>query len=285
MSTADDRDRTPDPRTDAPPPVPPPPEPAPTEPPSTGPPSGPVRGSGGGRRTASWSDWLSPRLVIGLLIAGFGVVLFLEQFGHDLDPVLRWWPLALIAIGLIKVSQRQGRGFGIILTAVGVLFLVDSLDLLEIDDWDLLWPLAVIGVGGFLIWGGLRGGRRRNVTASDDAASFNAAAVMGGVRRQITSRAFVGGEATAVMGACEIDLTRAEMAGEAAEIEVFTMWGGIELAVPDHWQVEIRGMPVMGAFEDSTRPRTDDASKVLAIRGMALMGAVEIKSELSKSNW
>jgi hypothetical protein len=54
--------------------------------------------------------------------------------------------------------------------------------------------------------------------------------------------------------------------------------------VPDHWRIEIRGLPVMGAFEDTTRPRTADAGRLLIVRGMALMGGIEIKSDLGKSS-
>ncbi len=259
----------------------PPPVPPPAAPPS-GPPAGPRddRGRGG----AAWSAWLTPRLVFGLFVAGVGTVLFLEQFGFDLDPLLRWWPAALILLGAIKVSQRQGRTFGVVLTVIGTLLLLDSLELVRVDDLDRLWPLFVIAIGVLLVAGGLRSQRRRAPPAPDDAAVFHALAVMGGVRRQITSKQFVGGDAAAVMGACEIDLRHAEMAGDQAEIEVFAMWGGVELAVPDHWRIEVRGMPVMGAFEDTTRPRTEDASRLLVIRGMALMGGVEISSQLGKSS-
>jgi hypothetical protein len=267
--------RSHDPRRDGPPPVPPPPAP----------PSGPPAGRPGepGRGPTPWTAWLTPRLVFGLFVAGLGAVLFLEQFGFDLDPLLRWWPAALILLGAIKVTQSQGRTFGAVLTVIGTLLLLDNLELVRVDDLDRLWPLFVIALGGFLVWGGLRGARRRGAAAVDVAATFHALAVMGGVRRQITSKAFVGGDASAVMGGCEIDLRHAEMAGEEAEIEVFAMWGGVDLAVPDHWRVEIRGMPLMGAFEDTTRPRTEDATKRLIVRGLALMGGVEITSQLGKS--
>jgi hypothetical protein len=226
--------------------------------------------------------------VLGLFVVGLGLVLFLEQFGVDLDPVLRWWPAALILLGAIKVSQRQGRGFGVVLTAIGTVLLLDNLGWLAIEEWELVWPLFVIAVGVALVAGGLRSRRRRTAvaagaTAGDDPV-FHAAAVMGGVRRQITSREFIGGDVSAVMGGCEIDLRHAEMAGDTAEIEVFALWGGIDLAVPDHWRIEIRGLPVMGAFEDTTRPRTADAGRLLIVRGMALMGGIEIKSDLGKSS-
>ena len=271
--------RSDDARLDGPPPLPVPPEP---------PPSGsPAGRPAGDRRGTAWTAWLTPRLVLGLFVLGVGLVLFLEEFGIFLDPVLRWWPALLILVGAVKLTQSRGRVFGLLLTGIGTLLLLDNLEWVEFDDWDKLWPLAVIAVGALLIWGSWRRPRRPDgpdAVSVDDSATLNAVAVMGGVRRQVTSKAFVGGEATAVMGGVEIDLSRAEMAGETAEIEIFAMWGGVEISVPDHWQIEVRGMPLLGAFEDTTRPRTGDASRRLIIRGMALMGGVEIKSgELSKS--
>ena len=192
------------------------------------------------------------------------------------------------ALACFHAQQAAEKYIKAVLTAIGTVLLLDNLGWLAIEEWELVWPLFVIAVGVALVAGGLRSRRRRTAvaagaTAGDDPV-FHAAAVMGGVRRQITSREFIGGDVSAVMGGCEIDLRHAEMAGDTAEIEVFALWGGIDLAVPDHWRIEIRGLPVMGAFEDTTRPRTADAGRLLIIRGMALMGGIEIKSDLGKNS-
>ena len=56
------------------------------------------------------------------------------------------------------------------------------------------------------------------------------------------------------------------------------MWGGIEIRVPDDWTVDLRGVPVLAGFVDKTRPPAMATEKRLVIRGMALMGGVEIKN-------
>jgi hypothetical protein len=57
--------------------------------------------------------------------------------------------------------------------------------------------------------------------------------------------------------------------------------GGVDMRIPDDWRVTVRGTPVMGAFENKTRPgKSDDESQKphLIIEGMVLMGGVEIRN-------
>ena len=66
---------------------------------------------------------------------------------------------------------------------------------------------------------------------------------------------FRGGEMTAFMGGCELDLRQAEMApGEDATIDVFAVMGGHEIRVPETWAVVTKAVPIMGGVEDRTRP-------------------------------
>jgi hypothetical protein len=79
------------------------------------------------------------------------------------------------------------------------------------------------------------------------------------------------------MGGCEMDLRHAKIHGEAV-IDVFAMWGGIEIRVPDDWTVVSRVTPMLGGFEDKTRPTPDASTHRLIVRGMVIMGGVEVKN-------
>ena len=61
-------------------------------------------------------------------------------------------------------------------------------------------------------------------------------AVLGGGSRGNNSRSFQGGELTAVLGGCDIDLRQAAIDGEAV-IDVFAICGGIEIRVPEDWTI------------------------------------------------
>jgi predicted membrane protein len=213
--------------------------------------------------------------VVGLGLLGLGVTLTLDNMGLvDAGRILPWWPLLLVLLG--SSHALQGRWFaGTIWVLVGGALLVGNLDLADFDLLDL-WPLLLVLVGGNLLWGVIRG---RRVTEAETADTFSAMAVLGGVTRKITAREFAGGSATAFMGGCEIDLTSCETAGPPAEIHAFAMWGGVEIKVPEDWEVRVEGTALLGAFEDTTQRVTDTGEhKVLVVRGIAIMGGVEVKS-------
>jgi len=107
---------------------------------------------------------------------------------------------------------------------------------------------------------------------------IRAAALLGGVKRRNASRDFRGGDATAVMGGCELDLREARIASGEAVLDVFAFWGGVEVRVPPDWAVVLRGMPVLGAIEDQTTAAGVPKRATLVIKGVAIMGGVEIKN-------
>lgn len=104
-------------------------------------------------------------------------------------------------------------------------------------------------------------------------------AMMSGVRRQVTG-GFAGAEATAIMGGVELDLRYSAMDGDEVIIDTFALWGGIEIWVPAHWEIVSQGLPLMGAFEDKTHVTTHGGNRQprLVVRGVAIMGGVEIKN-------
>ena len=100
---------------------------------------------------------------------------------------------------------------------------------------------------------------------------------MSGVNRGSNASTFRGGELAAFMGGCEIDLRQAAIHGEAV-LDVFAMWGGIEIRVPENWTVIGRVMPLLGGFDDATRPPKEATDHRLIVRGVVLMGGVEVKN-------
>ena len=222
---------------------------------------------------------LTPHLMFGLLIILVGVVFTLDNLNiAHAEDYLRYWPAGLIAIGLAKLWQdrrEQGSSIGgVIFTLVGTWLLFDTLGYVEANPIDF-WPLLLVFIGTVIVWQGIRGRRQRSGASTND--TVNAVAILSGVNRGSNSTSFKGGELTAFMGGCEIDLRNAEINGEAA-IDVFAMWGGIEIRVPENWTVIGRVTPLMGGFEDHTRAPQAASAHRLIVRGMVIMGGVEIKN-------
>ena len=92
-----------------------------------------------------------------------------------------------------------------------------------------------------------------------------------------TSTPFKGANLGSVMGGVVLDLSQAQMDGDTAIIDVFTVMGGIEIFVPRDWNVTTKVVSFMGACVDKRRPTTLPATKTVIVRGFAFLGGIDIK--------
>ncbi|HEU5251349.1 MAG TPA: DUF5668 domain-containing protein [Thermoanaerobaculia bacterium] len=236
---------------------------------------------------------ITGRLIVGGLLIFFGLLFTLDNFGVvDAGDVLAYWPMILIVVGLLRVVQPRHSGqrvFGVVVVGLGVFFQAQELGWTSLRFHDL-WPVILVIVGGSLVWRAFERGRgfegalavratpREGERTTDPRQSDFA--FMGGVHRVVESPDYRGGDATAVMGAVELDLRGATIAGPPAVLDVFALWGGIEVTVPPEWKVEIQVTPILGGVEKKARTAVRDAEgpeQVLVVRGTALMGGIEIK--------
>lgn len=222
---------------------------------------------------------LWPRLLFGTWLAIVGVVFTLDNVGLvDARDWLRWWPVLLVVLGagfLITASRGAEVAAGILWMVVGGAFLLDRLDILPVNVFDL-WPLALVGFGIVMVTRALR---PRGSTIGDESSTVHAFAMMSGVTRKTATVAFEGGNLTAIMGGVEVDLRNARMVKQQAVIDCFAFWGGIDLKVPPGWVVHGRVWPFMGGFEDKTTPPLpEDVQGELVITGWAIMGGIAVKT-------
>jgi len=221
--------------------------------------------------------------VFGLLIIALGVVFLgdnLDLFdGRDL--LHAFWPAAFVLIGLVVLVEPRrhggsGRAWGLVWVMAGLWVFAHQRGWIWVDFWELFFPGVLLVLGGTLVLRALRGRRQAAGDAGSDA-ELRSFAVMSGNDIRSTSGAFRGADLGAFMGGVNLDLTGAKMAGDEAEIDVFAMWGGIEIRVPPEWTVVSKVMPLMAAFEDKTQP-SPGAQKRLLMRGVVVMGGVDVKN-------
>jgi predicted membrane protein len=220
-----------------------------------------------------------------LIVVLLGVIFTLDNLGIlYAGDFLRYWPALLLAYGVWKIvtcTTPSGRWWGFLWTFVGAILLLDKLDIVYVSVWDL-WPLILVLIGINLILGSRR--RHREFAAGAEAqtgdsnSTISGFALLGAFKRTNDSQDFRGGEATAIMGGCELDLRQASIKDVDAILDLFAFWGGIEVKVPEDWTVILQGVPILGGFEDKTRPPKGESKKQLIIKGYAVMGGVEIKN-------
>lgn len=242
---------------------------------------------------------ITPRLILGMAIMATGVLFTLDNLGLiDAERYLRFWPVIFVLIGLVKLSQSLWSFGAYLWILAGTILLLDSLGIVSASK---LFPLFLVALGAYLVvqaatprrvriararrrLSELRGLRNLGPdwdekepasTSSEDGV--NASAVLGAARRNCVSRNFRGGDLTAVMGGCEVDLRGAAISSGEAVIDVFAFWGGVEIKVPPDWQVVSRGSALLGGFVDKTSS-IEGATQRLVVTGLAIMGGVEIKN-------
>lgn len=227
---------------------------------------------------------LQSQVLLGVFVVGLGVLFMLDNLDiFDFHRAVAFWPALFILLGAVKLldtSTSDGRVLGAILIGVGVVLTLGRLGFVHVD-WRSGWPLLLIAVGGAVIYRALagrrmiEGGAAMQLDAASDAI-VDVTAVLGGFERRINTPNFRGGEVTAVMGGCMLDLRGSSIDGEAV-INVFVAMGGISLKVPVDWTVILHGTPILGGFDEKTSAPPNN-NKRLIVKGYAIMGGVEIRN-------
>ena len=215
------------------------------------------------------------KIVGGLTVLGVGIAFLLARAGYiEADDLVRLWPLILVAIGVSQLIGRQLWGF--LWIAIGLILLGNTLDLTRFGLLDLwgLWPVLLVFAGVNLIRQALE--RTPKDFAPGSPAVLRMFAIMGANVRKNGSSEFLGGDLTAVMGGCEVDLREATMTTGEAVIDVLAIWGGIDIQVPRDWEVECRVLPLLGGIGNRTE-KPEERRGRLVIRGVAIMGGVDVK--------
>jgi predicted membrane protein len=223
---------------------------------------------------------ITPRLIFGIGILALGLLWTLDNLNVlDAGHITRWWPVLLVAAGAVRLMDRGRSKVGsVFLIVIGSFLLLDNLRLIHFD-LDDLFPLIIAAIGAKLVWDAIgRRAPRAEGFENDSSADVSAFAFMAGVRRQSNSQAFHGGDANAIMGGVVLDLRNAQIPiGGEAVIDTFAWWGGVEIIVPPNWRVVGKVLPLMGGFEDKTVAAATPGG-TLIVRGLAIMGAVEVKN-------
>jgi len=104
--------------------------------------------------------------------------------------------------------------------------------------------------------------------------------IFGGIKKNIVSKNFMGGDIVTIMGGAEINLTQADIHGTIV-IDITQVFGGTKLIVPPQWKVSSDLAALFGGIEDK-RPIVQAIhlaeDKVIILRGTSVFGGIDIRS-------
>lgn len=223
------------------------------------------------------------RGIIGIILILIGVAFIgrtLDFFPHRIMHHIFSWEMILIVLGVIFISTRDNKTTGWILLIIGLVFLIPDVVHIPFAVRRLFWPSILIIIGLIII---LRStsGRRDFGKTSSSTDYIDDIAILGGGDRVVTSENFKGGKITAILGGSKIDLTKSKLAPGQNVIDVFCLFGGSTLIVPENWNVKTNVVSVLGGFSDKRYIKSDttmDVGKEIVIKGFVMFGGGEIKN-------
>lgn len=137
-------------------------------------------------------------------------------------------------------------------------------------DWSVVWPVLILVTGVSILL------KKKSELVLGHRDQFDEVNIFSGSKRIFTSQQFKGGKVTNIFGGGNLDLRQSKT--DEAVIEIITIFGGVEILVPESWNVSINATAIFGGFEDK-RPRgVERNGPVLVIRGITLFGGGTVKS-------
>jgi Cell wall-active antibiotics response 4TMS YvqF len=252
-------------------------------------------------------------LIIGAFIIIAGTLMLLRRIGLPIPHWLLGWEMLLIGIGLVMGFKSGFRDISWLFPIIiGTIFLSrDIFPFFRLSN--LIWPLGIITIGVLIITKGNRSRFKNDFFPENSNPTppgetyvsgfqkldengnpiappppppnpgsedqIECTAVFGGVKRNVVSKNFMGGEIVAIFGGAEVDFTHADIHG-VVKLEATNIFGGTKLIVPPTWDVQSEMVAIFGGVEDKRRinPEMINRNKRLVLMGTAFLGGLEIKS-------
>lgn len=224
------------------------------------------------------------RMVFGGVLVLVGLLLLFAQFDffNFGDMITLLLPVLLLVFALWQWAIRRFRPcfWPIALLIASLFWLAARLELFSGRGFGVMAGLVMIAFGVWLVMRKARAEPRINVTSADAVDHW---IIFGGVEEEIASQQFTGGNVTVVFGGGEFNLSRATLAQGEVTLNLTVVFGGIDIRVPENWNVLVDATAVLGGVENKTVAHQASESGMsgqpsLRIQAVAIFGGVEIKN-------
>jgi hypothetical protein len=225
-------------------------------------------------------------IVPGIMLIAVGSIFLLDHMGIiRADQFWKFWPLILIVVGLLKIFRDDAIVLGIGVVLIGIVLQLHELNYTNLS-WGTVWPFLLIMVGFQMIWSKFGPAILPGIPGppgNDASYMLSEYALFGGVERRININNLRGGSISAIFGGVELDFRAADIEGSEAILLVEAIFGGVELVVPDRWNVTFQIQSIFAGYTDERNPAVPDPlnttpKKNLILRGKAIFGGIAVKS-------
>ena len=222
------------------------------------------------------------KILWGIAFIFAGVIFALNAFGiTDIEIFFDgWWTLFIIVpcfIGIFSEREKTGNIIGL---AIGVFLLLCCQNVLGFDMlWKLAFPAIIVIIGLKLIFGAVFGDKAMKLLESSKQSGDNikiGCATFSGQDLIFDGEQFSGADLTAVFGSVKCDLRNAVIEKDCA-ITATSIFGGIDILVPDYVNIKISSNSIFGGVSDNNHRPAVQGAVTVYINATCMFGGVEIK--------
>ncbi|MBE7093588.1 MAG: hypothetical protein E7367_02735 [Clostridiales bacterium] len=249
-------------------------------------------------------------IILGIVLIAIGGIYALNAFEiTNIDIFFDgWWTLFIIVPSFVGLFTQKDKTGCVISLIVGITLLLMVRDVLDVSwAWKLVLPALIVIAGVSVLVKSLK--KTSSASESTDApaqipaqpeqeskepdpvqpeqeesdtsektenddAKKHVCAVFSGQELDFSGLPFEGGSFVAIFGGVDCDLSKAIITKDCT-IEIFTLFGGVDIIVPDSVRVKVDTACVFGGVTDHAKDRT--SGPTLYIKGGCIFGGVEIK--------
>ena len=242
--------------------------------------------------------WKSITFALLLIAAGALMICFNTAFLNPAwKPFFLSWQMLLFVVGCMCICRAHFL-WGIMVSATGIFFLVEKAAtlypnvILYEHFASTYWPAIFIVLGlvivlSFFIRPSKCCKRHPKGNWIDDYkpseyenndGKINYRFVFSGAEQVILDPVFKGGTIETTFGGLDLDLRRTSLAEGKTFLYVSTVFGGVEIKMPENWDIEIVSKAVAGGINDERLKINDtDHSRKLVIVCKCVFGGITVK--------
>lgn len=217
----------------------------------------------------------------GIILVIIGVIIGLNTIGiTDIDIFFDgWWTLVIIVpcfIGLFTNKDKTGNIIGLL---VGIILLLGMQNIIDFNlIWKLLLPSIIVIIGLSLIFKNTFNSKinneikklnNKNTKDNEYCATFS------GQRIDFPNEEFKGATLNSVFGSITCDLREAKIK-EDVVINASSVFGGIDIIVPDDVNIKIKSNSIFGGVNNKKK-NNEDKKYTIYVNASCLFGGVDIK--------
>lgn len=221
------------------------------------------------------------KYIIGFLLIFIGLILGLNAFGITNINLFfsGWWTLFIIIPSLVGLINDKDKTSSLIFLIIGVWLFLAERDLIEYELLvKLLLPVILISIGLLLVFKdvlSINGKEIKKINANNKDNN-DYIAIFGSQDLKFDNEKIENMDLKSIFGGIKLDLRDAVIEKDIV-INTLSVFGGIDIYVPENVKVKVSSTPFFGGVDVKRRKGDSKNEVTVYLNSVCIFGGVDVK--------